>query len=233
MAKAEKKSAPGEKATQKKPVAPAGKTPKAAKAVEGGKVVKGAQKAARPASAPRTPTRLREKYAREILPALLRRFGYRNPMQAPRLRKVVVNVGLGEAAQNAKLMEGVVHNLSAITGQRPIITRAKKSIAGFKIREGMPIGCMVTLRRDRMYEFLDRLIHAGLPRIRDFKGVSGKAFDGKGNYTLGLREQFIFPEIVYDKVETVHGMDIAIVSTARTNEVGKSLLELFGMPFRN
>jgi large subunit ribosomal protein L5 len=233
MAKAEKKSAPGEKAAQKKPAAPAGKTPKAAKSVEEGKVVKGAQKAARPASAPRTPARLREKYAQVVLPALVRRFGYRNPMQAPRLRKIVVNVGLGEAAQNAKLMEGVVHNLSTITGQRPVITRAKKSIAGFKIREGMPIGCMVTLRRDRMYEFFDRLIHAGLPRIRDFKGVSGKAFDGKGNYTLGLREQFIFPEIVYDKVETVHGMDIAIVSTARTNEEGKALLELFGMPFRN
>lgn len=231
-----KEKAQGEKtgaSPVKKPAAKAAAPSKAAKAKEGGKVVKGAQKAARPASAPRTPTRLREKYVREILPALLRRFGYRNPMQAPRLRKVVVNVGLGEAAQNAKLMEGVVHNLSAITGQRPVITRAKKSIAGFKIREGMPIGCMVTLRRDRMYEFLDRLIHAGLPRIRDFKGVSGKAFDGKGNYTLGLREQFIFPEIVYDKVETVHGMDIAIVSTARTNEEGKALLELLGMPFRN
>lgn len=233
MAKAEKKSAPGEKATQKKPVAPAGKTPRAEKAERGGKAAKGALTAERPASAPRTPARLREKYVRVVLPALMQRFGYRNPMQAPRLHKIVVNVGLGEAAQNAKLMEGVAHNLGVISGQRPVITRAKKSIAGFKIREGMSIGCMVTLRRGRMYEFLDRLIHAGLPRIRDFKGVSGKAFDGKGNYTLGLREQFIFPEIVYDKVETVHGMDIAIVSTARTDEEGKALLELLGMPFRN
>jgi large subunit ribosomal protein L5 len=177
--------------------------------------------------------RLKDKYEKEILPVLMKDFGYKNVMQAPKLLKVVVNVGLGEAIQNPKLMDGAVKELGDITGQKAVVKKAKKSIAAFKLREGMAVGCMVTLRRDRMWEFLDRLLNVALPRIRDFKGVSGKAFDGRGNYTLGLKEQFIFPEIDYDKVEMVHGMDIAIVTSAKTDEEGKALLRHIGMPFRN
>ena len=177
--------------------------------------------------------RLREKYVKEVAPALKKQFGYESSMQIPKLLKVVVNVGLGEAIQNPKLLDGAVKEMAEITGQKPVVRKAKKSIAAFKLREGMSIGCSVTLRQDRMWEFLDRLINVALPRIRDFKGVSGKAFDGRGNYTLGLKEQFIFPEIDYDKVEMVHGMDIAIVTSAKTDEEGKALLRLFGMPFRN
>jgi large subunit ribosomal protein L5 len=177
--------------------------------------------------------RLKDKYEKEILPVLMKDFGYKNVMQVPRLLKVVVNVGLGEAIQNPKLMDGAVKELGDITGQKAVVKKAKKSIAAFKLREGMAVGCMVTLRRDRMWEFLDRLLNVALPRIRDFKGVSGKAFDGRGNYTLGLKEQFIFPEIDYDKVEMVHGMDIAIVTSAKTDEEGKALLRHIGMPFRN
>jgi large subunit ribosomal protein L5 len=177
--------------------------------------------------------RLRERYEKEVAPALKKQFGYESPMQVPKLLKVVVNVGLGEAIQNPKLLDAAVKEMADITGQKPVVRKAKKSIAAFKLREGMSIGCSVTLRQDRMWEFLDRLINVALPRIRDFKGVSGKAFDGRGNYTLGLKEQFIFPEIDYDKVEMVHGMDIAIVTSAKTDEEGKALLRLFGMPFRN
>jgi len=177
--------------------------------------------------------RLRETYLKEVAPALKKQFGYESPMQVPKLLKVVVNVGLGEAIQNPKLLDAAVKEMAEITGQKPVVRKAKKSIAAFKLREGMSIGCSVTLRQDRMWEFLDRLINVALPRIRDFKGVSGKAFDGRGNYTLGLKEQFIFPEIDYDKVEMVHGMDIAIVTSAKTDEEGKALLRLFGMPFRN
>jgi large subunit ribosomal protein L5 len=177
--------------------------------------------------------RLKDKYQKEILPVLMKDFGYKNVMQAPRVLKVVVNVGLGEAIQNPKLMDGAVKELGDITGQKAVVKKAKKSIAAFKLREGMAVGCTVTLRRDRMWEFLDRLLNVALPRIRDFKGVSGKAFDGRGNYTLGLKEQFIFPEIDYDKVEMVHGMDIAIVTSAKTDEEGKALLRHIGMPFRN
>jgi large subunit ribosomal protein L5 len=177
--------------------------------------------------------RLKDKYEKEILPVLMKDFGYKNVMQAPKVLKVVVNVGLGEAIQNPKLMDGAVKELGDITGQKAVVKKAKKSIAAFKLREGMAVGCMVTLRRDRMWEFLDRLLNVALPRIRDFKGVSGKAFDGRGNYTLGLKEQFIFPEIDYDKVEMVHGMDIAIVTSAKTDEEGKALLRHIGMPFRN
>lgn len=176
--------------------------------------------------------RLKEKYRKEVMPALMKEFSYRNVMQVPRLEKVVINVGLGEAIQNIKLLDAAQKELSAITGQKAVITKAKKSIAGFKLRQGMPIGCKVTLRGDRMFEFLDRLISVALPRIRDFKGVSGKAFDGKGNYTLGIKEQFIFPEIDYDKVEMVHGMDITICSSAETDAEGKALLRHLGMPFR-
>jgi large subunit ribosomal protein L5 len=177
--------------------------------------------------------RLKDKYEKEVMPVLMKDFGYKNVMQVPKVLKVVVNVGLGEAIANPKLMDGAVKELGDITGQRAVVKKAKKSIAAFKLREGMAVGCMVTLRRDRMWEFLDRLLNVALPRIRDFKGVSGKAFDGRGNYTLGLKEQFIFPEIDYDKVEMVHGMDIAIVTSAKTDEEGKALLRHIGMPFRN
>lgn len=176
--------------------------------------------------------RLREKYQNEVVPALMREFSYRNVMEVPKPLKVVVNVGLGEAIQNIKLLDAAQKELSIITGQKAVQTKAKKSIAAFKLRQGMPIGCKVTLRGNRMYEFLDRLISAALPRIRDFKGISGKAFDGKGNYTFGIKEQFIFPEIDYDKVETVHGMDITICTSALTDAESKALLRYLGMPFR-
>ncbi|OGW51058.1 MAG: 50S ribosomal protein L5 [Nitrospirae bacterium RBG_19FT_COMBO_42_15] len=179
------------------------------------------------------PVRLKEKYKKEVLPALMNEFKYKNIMQAPKVEKIVLNVGMGEAISNMKLLEAAVKELAAITGQKPVITKAKKSIATFKLREGMPIGCMVTLRGSMMYEFLDRLISFALPRIRDFKGVSGKSFDGRGNYTLGVKEQLMFPEIKYDEITAVHGMDIVIVTTAKTNEEGKKLLNLLGMPFRN
>src|SRR3990172_11761451 len=168
--------------------------------------------------------RMKEKYQKEVVPALKKEFGYKSPMQVPKVTKVVVNVGLGEAIQNPKLMDAAVKEVADITGQKPVVRKAKKSIASFKLREGMAIGCMVTLRQEKMWEFLDSLINVALPRIRDFKGVSGKAFDGRGNYTLGLKEQFIFPEIDYDKVEMVHGMDVAVVTTAKTDEEGKALL---------
>ncbi|MGA2193223.1 MAG: 50S ribosomal protein L5 [Nitrospirota bacterium] len=177
--------------------------------------------------------RMKEKYAKDVVPALMKEFSYKNSMQVPKVMKVVVNVGLGEAIQNPKLLDAAVKEMSDITGQKPVVRKARKSIASFKLREGMSIGCMVTLRRDKMWEFLDRLINVSLPRIRDFKGVSGKAFDGRGNYTLGLKEQFIFPEIDYDKVEMVHGMDIAIVTSAKSDEEGKALLRYIGMPFRS
>lgn len=176
--------------------------------------------------------RMVEKYRDHVVPSLMKEFSYRNPMQVPRLRQIVLNVGMGEAIQNMKLLESAASELGTITGQRPVITRAKKAIAGFKLRQGMPIGAKVTLRNRRMYEFLDRLVSVALPRIRDFRGVSPKAFDGRGNYTLGLKEQLIFPEIPYDSVAAIHGMDITFVTTARTNEEGKALLRLLGMPFR-
>ncbi len=176
---------------------------------------------------------LREKYEREIIPQLMKRFGYKNIMQAPRLKRIIINMGLGEAIQNIKVLDSAVEEISLITGQRPVITKARKSIAQFKLRKGMPIGCMVTLRRDRMYEFFNRLMNIALPRVRDFRGVSGKSFDGRGNYALGIREQLIFPEIDYDKVDKVKGMNIIIVTTAKTDEEGKELLRLLGMPFRN
>ena len=176
--------------------------------------------------------RMREKYQKEIVPALVKEFSYKSSMQVPKIVKVVVNVGLGEAIANPKLLDAAVKEMAEITGQKPMVRKAKKSIATFKLREGMSIGCMVTLRADKMWEFLDRLINIALPRIRDFKGISGKAFDGRGNYSLGLKEQFIFPEIDYDKVDMVHGMDIAIVTTAQTDEEGKALLRFMGMPFR-
>lgn len=177
-------------------------------------------------------SRLKEKYSKEVAPALLKEFDYKNPMQVPAINKVVVNIGMGEAIQNAKAMDAAVSDLAAITGQRPVITRAKRSVAAFKLREGMQIGCMVTLRGDRMYQFLDKLMNVALPRLRDFQGVSAEAFDGRGNYTLGLREQLVFPEIDYDKVDKVRGMEVSIVTTARTDEEGRRLLRLMGMPFK-
>jgi large subunit ribosomal protein L5 len=176
--------------------------------------------------------RLKQKYREEITPALMKKFNYSSPMQVPKVEKVVINMGVGEAVQNPKVLDGAVEDLTLISGQKPVITRAKKSIAGFKLREGMPIGCKVTLRGDRMYYFLDKLFNVALPRVRDFRGVSPKSFDGRGNYTLGLKEQLIFPEIDYDKVDKVRGMDVIIVTTAETDEEARELLAQLGMPFR-
>ena len=176
---------------------------------------------------------MKELYEKEICPKLVEAFGYSNRMQIPKLDKVVVNIGLGEAIQNIKLLDTAVEELASICGQRPVITRAKRSIAAFKLREGMPIGAMVTLRRERMYDFLNKLVNVALPRVRDFRGISGKAMDGRGNYTLGIREHIIFPEIDYDKVEKIKGLNVTIVTTACSDAEGKELLRLLGMPFRN
>lgn len=178
-------------------------------------------------------SRLKDIYTSEIVPKLRNDFSYKSSMQVPQIKKIVVNMGLGEAIQNVKILDSAATELALITGQKSVITKAKKSIATFKLREGMPIGCMVTLRRDRMYEFLDRLVNVSLARVRDFKGVSGKAFDGKGNYTLGIKDQLIFPEINYDNVDKIKGMNITIVTSAKTDEEGKALLKYLGMPFRN
>lgn len=178
-------------------------------------------------------TRLQKHYDTVVRSALMKEFGYANPMQVPRLDKIVVNMGVGEAVQDAKKVDSAVADLTAITGQKPVVTRAKKSIATFKLRENMPIGCKVTLRRARMFEFLDRLVNIALPRVRDFRGVSPKSFDGRGNYALGLKEQLVFPEVDYDKVDTVRGMDIVIVTTAKTDAEAKALLRGFDMPFAN
>lgn len=175
--------------------------------------------------------RLKETYRNEIVPAMMQEMGYKNPMQVPRLHKVVLNIGLGEAIQNPKALEAATSDLATISGQRPIITRGKKSIASFKLRAGMAIGVMVTLRGDRMYEFLDRLLNATLPRVRDFQGVPRKAFDGRGNYTMGIKEQIIFPEIDYDKVDKIRGLQVSIITTADSDEESRKLLELMGMPF--
>lgn len=176
--------------------------------------------------------RLREHYQKTVIPALMKEFGYKNVMSVPKLDKITVNIGLGEATQNPKLMDGAVQELAQITGQKPVVTRARKSVAAFKLREGMSIGCMVTLRGDRMYEFLDRLMNIALPRVRDFRGLSTRSFDGRGNYTLGLRDQFVFPEISYEKVEKVKGMNICITTTAKTDAEALALLKQLGMPFR-
>lgn len=177
--------------------------------------------------------RLKDIYQKDIVPKLRAEFNYKNIMEVPKIEKIVVNMGLGEAIQNVKILDSAASELTAITGQKSVITKAKKSIASFKLRQGMPIGCMVTLRRDRMYEFLDRLMNVALARVRDFKGVSGKAFDGKGNYTLGIKEQLIFPEINYDQIDKIKGLNVTIVTSAKTDEEGKALLKHFGMPFRN
>jgi len=178
-------------------------------------------------------SRLHDEYENTIKPALVSEFGYKSPMEVPKLEKIVLNMGVGEASQDRKKIDGAVDDMTRITGQKPIITRAKKSIATFKLRDGMTVGCKVTLRRDRMYEFLDRLVNIALPRVRDFRGVSGKSFDGRGNYAMGLKEQIVFPEIDYDKVDQIRGMDIVICTTARTDAEAKALLKGFNMPFNN
>lgn len=176
---------------------------------------------------------LKKHYHEMVVPKLKETFKYANPMQIPRIEKIVLNMGLGDAIHNIKIIDSAVDELRLIAGQQPVVTRAKKSIAAFKLREGMPIGCMVTLRKDRMYDFLDKLINAALPRVRDFRGISGKAFDGVGNYSLGIKEQLIFPEIDYDKIDKIKGLNISIVTTAKNNEEGKALLKFMGMPFKN
>lgn len=178
-------------------------------------------------------SRLKDIYQADIIPKLRADFNYKNVMEVPKIQKIVLNMGLGEAIQNIKILDSAAVELNAISGQKSVVTKAKKSIATFKLRQGMPIGCMVTLRRDKMYEFLDRLMNVSLARVRDFKGVSGKAFDGKGNYTLGIKEQLIFPEINYDAVDKIKGLNITIVTSAKTDEEGKALLKYMGMPFRN
>jgi len=176
-------------------------------------------------------TRLREIYESEVVDAMMKKFGYKNRLAVPKIDKVVVNMGLGEAKDNAKVIEHATGDMAIITGQKPVVTKAKKSVSAFKLRAGMPIGCKVTLRADKMYNFVDRLINVSIPRVRDFRGVSAEAFDGRGNYTLGLREQLIFPEITFDKIDKVRGMEVVFVTTAKTDEEAKELLSLFGMPF--
>ena len=176
--------------------------------------------------------RLKERYREEVVPRLMSEFGYRHIYEVPKLEKIVINIGLGEAVSNGKALDAAMNDLATITGQRPVVTRAKKSIAAFRVRAGMPIGVMVTLRGDRMYEFLDRLIGTALPRIRDFRGLSPRSFDGRGNYTLGLREQLVFPEIEYDQIDRIRGMEISIATTAKTDEEGRRLLSLLGLPLR-
>jgi len=178
-------------------------------------------------------SQLKQFYEEEVIPKLKESFGYTNAMQVPKLKKIVLNMGLGEAIQNIKLLDSAVEELKVISGQKPVITRAKRSIAAFKLREGMPIGCMVTARREKMYDFFSKLVNIALPRVRDFRGISGKAFDGRGNYSLGIKEQLIFPEIDYDKIDKIKGLNITIVTSANTDEESKLLLKLMGMPFRN
>jgi len=213
---------------------PGGKVPKQAKASKAGKPEGGVAEPAAPKGpkAPVEPARLRVKYRAEVVPALMKQFGYTNVMQVPKLVKVVLNRGTGDAASEAKVMETYVDELRVITGQRPVVTRARRSIAAFKLREGMPIGCKVTLRGERMYEFFDRLVSLTLPRVRDFRGVSPKGFDGRGNFNLGLDEQIIFPEIEYDKIVRVKGVSISIGTTAATDDEGRALLKALGFPFR-
>lgn len=219
---ADPKAAPAKGASEKKAPEKKGAEKKAASK-------KGAEK--KPLK-PAEPPRFKERYAQEIVPALMKKFKYSSVMQVPRVQKVVLNVGLGEATQNIKLLDSIQKELTAIAGQKAVVTKAKKAIAAFKLRKGVPIGCMVTIRGNRMFEFLDRFISLSLPRIRDFRGVSDKSFDGNGNYAIGIKEQFIFPEINYDKVDLIHGMDIVICTSARTDDEGRALISALGMPFK-
>jgi len=224
-AKPKEAKAPGTKAPVGKPKDAKAKDARPKEKVPGAKLEDG------PKETP-TPPRLRAYYREKAMPALVQRFGYKNPMQAPRLTKIVVNMGVGEAISNSKLLDAAVEDMQMITGQKPVVRKAKKSIANFKLREGLPVGCSVTLRGARMYEFFDRLVNVALPRIRDFRGVPTKSFDGRGNYTLGLKEQINFPEIDYDKIMQLMGMDITFVTTAKTDEESRELLALMNMPFR-
>jgi len=229
----EPKGAPQKGGEAKAPKGGEAKGPKGgeAKGAKGGDA-KGAPKGQPKPVKPAQPPRLKERYHKDILPTMMREFGYKNIMQAPRIQKVVINIGVGEAIGNAKSLDGAVKDMTAITGQKPMVMKAKKSIATFKLREGMPIGVKTTLRGDRMYYFLDRLMNIALPRTRDFRGVPRDAFDGRGNYTLGLREQLIWPEIDYDQIDKVRGMEVSIVTSAGNDEEARRLLQLFGMPFR-
>ena len=229
--KANKASKPS-KAGKPPKVAKGSKVAKAPKAAAGAKKGKKDKKAAAVPAEPARPPRLRKAYHDNVVPALMKRFEYKNVMQVPRIQKIVVNMGVGEAISNPKLLDAAVEDLRKITGQQPEVTRARKSIANFKLREGMPIGCRVTLRGARMFEFFDRFVNVALPRIRDFRGVPTKSFDGRGNYTLGLREQINFPEIGYDDIMQLQGMDITVVTSARTDEESRELLALMNMPFR-
>lgn len=224
----DKKKKPGAKPAAAKPA----KKGKAAKSEASVNEAAEARPVRDPSTEERVPPRRRQQYRESGIAALTKQFAYKNPMQVPRLQKIVVNIGLGAAVANPKLVDAAVDEVTAITGQKPVITRAKKAIASFKLREGVPIGVMVTLRRERMWEFLDRLVSVALPRVRDFKGVSPRAFDGHGNYTLGLREQIIFPEIEYDKIDVIKGLNVSFVTTATTDEEGRALLQQLGMPFR-
>jgi large subunit ribosomal protein L5 len=210
-----------------------GGKPKGEKGAKGAEAKADAPKAKKEPGPPPPPPRLREKYKSDVIPALMKRFSYTNKMQVPKLTKIVVNMGLGEAVANPKIIDSAVEELTQLSGQKPIVTRSKKSIANFKLRQGLPIGAKVTLRKERMWEFFDRLVTLSLPRVRDFRGTSPRAFDGAGNYTLGLKEQIVFPEINFDKVDKVKGMNITICTTANSNEEAKELLQQLGMPFRN
>jgi large subunit ribosomal protein L5 len=222
------KKTPGKKdAKAAKPAAPA-KQPKAEKPAKGA----AAAEKAHTADQPHQPARLKDVYRKEIAPALTKQFGYASPMQVPRISKIVLNMGVGEATADRKILDNAIGDMTKISGQKPVITKARKAIAGFKIREGYPIGCMVTLRQERMYEFLDRLVTVALPRVRDFRGVSGRGFDGRGNYNMGIKEQIIFPEIEYDKIDAIRGMNITITTTAKTDAEAKALLSAFRFPFR-
>ena len=218
-----------------KPAAPAAKPQAKAKAAKTDKAEKAAKPAeiAHAADQPHQPARLKDVYRNEIVPALTKQFGYKTRMQVPRVSKVVLNMGVGEATADRKILDNAVADMTKISGQKPVITKARKAIAGFKIREGYPIGCMVTLRQERMYEFLDRLVTVALPRVRDFRGVSARGFDGRGNYNMGVKEQIIFPEIEYDKIDAIRGMNITITTTAKTDAEAKALLAAFKFPFRN
>ena len=228
--KADKK---GDKKGAKQDKAPAAdKQAKQSKAEKPAKAAPSAERA-HAADEPHQPARLKDIYRKEIAPALTKQFGYKSPMEVPRISKVVLNMGVGEATADKKILDNAVADMTKISGQKPVITKARKAIAGFKIREGYPIGCMVTLRQERMYEFLDRLVTVALPRVRDFRGISGRGFDGRGNYNMGVKEQIIFPEIEYDKIDTIRGMNITITTTAKTDAEAKALLAAFKFPFRN
>ena len=224
----DKKTSDKKDAKAAKPAAAAAKQPKAEKPAKG----QAAAEKAHTADQPHQPARLKDIYRKEIAPALTKQFGYASPMQVPRISKIVLNMGVGEATADRKILDNAIGDMTKISGQKPVITKARKAIAGFKIREGYPIGCMVTLRQERMYEFLDRLVTVALPRVRDFRGVSGRGFDGRGNYNMGIKEQIIFPEIEYDKIDALRGMNISITTTAKTDEEAKALLAAFRFPFR-